>query len=185
MTTDPIINGLFDGTDTGWSFEGPSAMSITDPDWSAPGWTAYINYRGECAIERGSRIKQTITIPNVDGDILLNFREKTNLNYWAGSCGIMLGDSWLYKIYYGTSGRRTITTEWAEHSISISKFKGQTLELAIVWWDIDTINCSMYDHNGWIWVDDLKMIFSAEISHAIEILSNPTFAIMKVDGQII
>ena len=73
MAIDPIVNGSFDGTQDGWTFEGPSEMFVTADGAHEGLYCAQIIYNGECEIQRGTRINQTITIPAFVGDVFLEF----------------------------------------------------------------------------------------------------------------
>jgi len=158
MFEDPIVNGKFDGTTTGWSFEGPSSYTVTDANAYEGSYCANIIYNREYATASGTRIHQTIQIPAVPGTLKLEFNERTHLSYWAGSCGVKFDDDWIFNINYGTSGRRGTTTNWAKQSIDISDYKGQTVNLSIIWHDPSEDWYMMGDHVGWIRVDDLNII---------------------------
>ena len=81
--SNPIINGSFDGTWTGWSTSGGASIkSVNDTTAYLGSYASYLNYELTCADER---IYQNITIPNAYGIINLDFWEKTYLNYWGGS----------------------------------------------------------------------------------------------------
>ena len=158
LNGDPIINGEFDGTTTGWSFEGPSFATVTDTSAYEGSYCAYINYNRENAIVNGTRIKQTIQVPDVPGNLTLEFYERTYLHNWAGQCGIKFDDNWVFNVNYGTPGRRYTTTNWAKQSINISEYKGQTVDLSIIWHDSSAQYYSYGDHVGWIRVDDIQIV---------------------------
>ena len=187
MPINPIVNGSFDGTIDGWTFEGPSVASIADTDAYEGLYCALISYNKECAIVRGTRINQTITIPNVDGDIFIEFWERTSLAYWAGSCGIKINGSWIWRIGYGTAGRRSATTNWTKQSVNVNDYKGQTVQLAITWHDPSATYCAYGDHIGWIRVDDIRLVLPIPIEtlFRVDISSNPPLATIEVDGQVI
>jgi PKD repeat protein len=153
-----ITNGEFDGTTTGWTFAGPSFATVADTSAYEGSYCAYINYNREYAIWSGTRIKQTIQIPDVPGTLKLEFYERTYLHEWAGQCGIKFDDNWIFNINYGTPGRRSTTTGWTKQSIDISEYKGQTVDLAIIWHDPSQQYYNYYDHVGWIRVDDIKIV---------------------------
>jgi RHS repeat-associated protein len=162
---DPIINGEFDGTTTGWSFDGPSYAAVSDTNAYEGSYCAYIDYGGENAIVNGTRISQTIRVPDVQGTLRLEFYERTFLQNWAGQCGIKFDDDWVFRINYDTPGRRSATTNWAKQSIDISEYKGQTVDLSIIWHDPSAQYHSYGDHVGWIRVDDIQIVQEISNNH--------------------
>ena len=154
---DPIINGSFDGTWTGWSQSGGNGTrSVSNTTAYAGTYSALINYNMGCTKEK---IYQNITVPNVAGTVSLEFWERTYLVSWAGEGGIMINDAWLFYVNYATAGRKNIATAWAKQTLDISAYKGQTIELAIAWYDGNPTYCMVGDHDGWIMIDELKLVY--------------------------
>jgi prepilin-type N-terminal cleavage/methylation domain-containing protein len=152
---DPIINGAFDGTSTGWTMSGGDTKSVSDTSAHAGSYTSYIDYTFDCA---KGEIYQNIVVPNVSGIINLNFFERTSLNAWSGNRGVEVNNDWVWSVNNYSSGRASTTTNWLEHTIDISSYKGQTVKIGVFIDETGLIGCGNSDHSGWIRVDDIKLV---------------------------
>ena len=170
---DPIVNGSFDGTWTGWTAAGGSTKSVSDTSAYAGSYTSLINYGLDCL---KAEIYQNITIPDVVGKINLEFWERTYFHNWAGAGGVKFNDDWLFCVGYWVSGRIG-TTNWAKQTIDVSAYKGQTVKLAFVWEDYNY--CTNGDHAGWIRVDEIVLKVEKEDQAAP---SAPTMASRTEDS---
>jgi general secretion pathway protein G len=149
---DPIVNGSFDGTWTGWTAGGGGTKTVSDTGAYAGSYTSLIQYTYDCSL---AEIYQNITVPNMSGTINLEFYERTYFSAWAGQGGFMINNGWVFAVNW--PDRANTTTNWLKHTINVSAYKGQSIKIAAVWYD-NTGSCHNGDHAGWIRVDEIKLV---------------------------
>jgi prepilin-type N-terminal cleavage/methylation domain-containing protein len=150
--SDPIINGSFDGTGTGWTLSGGSSKTVADTAPYAGSYDALVNYTYDCT---KGEIYQNILVPNVSGTVNLQFYERTGMSAWSGVYGVQINNNWVFSVDW--PDRRNTTTGWALHVIDISAYKGQTIKLGIVINETGRNGCGNGDHAGWIRVDEMRL----------------------------
>jgi len=146
-----IANRNFDISPAGhgWSYYdgGGQVYSLTSTNYHSAPYSAFLQHGG-CG---EGYIYQDVVVPLTSGAVYLKFWDSYYMNTWASAIGIKIDDVWVKSYPRGSS------RGWAQQSIDISAYKGETVTLKIYHRDTSQPWCNYGDHSAYIRVDDFQI----------------------------